>query len=308
MEVKIIGKSQRIKDNLEFIKKIADTNKTILIIGETGTGKELTVKKIHELSWRKNYPFIAINCASFPESLFEAELCGFERGAFTGAFKSKPGLLELAKEGTLFLDEIGELSLTLQVKLLRIIEGKEFRRIGDTESRQINARFIFATNKNLQEEVKSGNFRKDLYYRINVVRLYIPPLKERKSDIPLLVNHFLEVETAKSGIPKVFSTNALKKLIEYDFPGNIRELVNIIERACLLSQGKLVRETDVILDSEFSNLEQNHTVTPQKVRSLLEKNKWNKTKTARELGKSRRQFYRLLKKLNMDDCIQQNPR
>lgn len=306
-EIKIIGDSLVVKRKLEFIYKAAKSDKNVLVWGETGTGKDLTAKKLHELSDRKNKPFVTINCVNIPEVLFEAELFGYVRGAFTGAVKEKVGLLEIAKDGTIFLDEIGDLSLHFQAKILRIIEEKELRRVGDTILRKIYARFIFATNKNLHEEVKTGNFRKDLYYRINVVRLYIPPLKERKEDIPLLVEHILDRENNERRPKKEISNQALKKLMAYDYPGNIRELENIIEGACVFSERNILSEKDIIFDFDYwPSSNKNLRITPNQLRKTLERCRWNKTKAATEIGKSRRQFYRLLEKYRMEDCIKRN--
>lgn len=306
-EIKIIGKSLAIKRKMEFIYKLARSDKNVLIWGETGTGKDLAAKKLHELSDRRNKPFVAINCINIPEGLFEAELFGYVRGAFTGAIKEKVGLLEIAKDGIIFLDEVGDLSMHLQAKILRIIEEKELRRIGDTTLRRIYARFIFATNKNLFEEVEYGRFRKDLYYRINVVRLYIPPLKERKEDIPLLVEYILKRENNGRKLKKEISKRALEKLITHDFPGNIRELENIIERACVLSDNNILGEKDITFDYDFeSSSYKNLRITPIQLRKTLEKCRWNKTRAATEIGKSRRQFYRLLEKYQMEDCIRRN--
>jgi len=306
-EHKIIGSSLAIRRKLEFINKLAKTNKTVLIWGETGTGKDLTAKKLHELSERKNKPFVAINCVNIPEGLFESELFGYVKGAFTGAIKEKAGLLEIARDGTVFFDEIGELSLHLQVKILRTIEEKKLRRVGDTTLKKIYARFIFATNKNLCEEVKNGRFRKDLYYRINVLRLYIPPLKERKEDIPLLVEHILEGENNGKGPKKQISKDALDKLMTHDFPGNIRELENIIERAWILSESNIIGKKDIVFDFGLAPVsDKNLNITPHQLRRTLEKCRWNKTKAATEIGKSRRQFYRLLDKYQMKDCIRRN--
>jgi transcriptional regulator with PAS, ATPase and Fis domain len=194
-DTELVGTSSVIKRKLRFIHKVARSDKSVLILGETGTGKDLAAKRIHELSNRRNKPFVAINCTDIPEDLFEAELFGYVRGSFTGALNDKLGLLEVAKDGMIFLDEIGALSLHLQAKILRVIEKRELRRIGETTVRRIYARFIFATNKNLQEEVKGKRFRKDLYYRINVRKFYIPPLKEREEDIPVVVDHILSKES-----------------------------------------------------------------------------------------------------------------
>ncbi len=306
IETKIVGHSSALKKNLDFICKIAKSDKNVLILGETGTGKDLIARRLHELSSHRNKPFVAINCANIPEGLFETELFGHVRGAFTGAIKEKKGLFEAASGGTIFLDEIGDLSLHFQAKILRIIENKEIRRIGETTDRKISARFIFATNKNLYEEIGKGKFRKDLFYRINVASMIIPPLKERKEDIPLLIEYILKKKNRTEYLGKEISECAIKKLMAYEFPGNIRELENIVERACIISEGNIVTERDVKLDCAMSKLGRSTTMTPERLRRTLEKCKWNKTKAAMEIGKSRRQFYRLLEKFNMRDCIKKN--
>ena len=306
LKTKIVGNSLIIKQKLDFIHKFTKSDKNVLILGETGTGKDLTAKKLHELSDRRKKPFVALNCANIPEELFEAELFGYVRGAFTGAIKEKLGLLEVAKDGTVFLDEIGDLPLHLQAKILRIIEEREMRRIGDTVTRRIRARFVFASNKNLQEEVYNKRFRKDLYFRISVLMLYLPPLKERKGDITLLVEHILQREKKHGEPKKEISKGALKKLMAYDFPGNIRELENIVERACIFSEGKIVTERDIELDYDNPTFKKNLSITPWQLRKVLEKCRWNKTKTAVEIGKSRMQLYRLLDKYQMRDCIRRN--
>jgi len=287
------------------MNKIAKSDKSVLILGETGTGKDLTARKLHQVSSRQEKPFIAINCANIPEDLFEAELFGYARGAFTGAVRQKAGLLEIAQDGTVFIDEIGDLSLALQAKMLRMLEEKRLRRIGETSLRKINVRFIFATNKNLQQEVNRGKFRKDLYYRIYVIKLYLPPLRERREDIPLLIEHILTKENYR--IKKEISREALNKLMAYNFPGNIRELENIIERASILSDNDRITAKDIVFDYEYEiSPEKDWQITPWKLRKTLEKCRWNKTKAAVEIGKSRRQFYRLLEKYQMTDCIRKN--
>jgi transcriptional regulator with PAS, ATPase and Fis domain len=305
-DTEIIGKSAVIKRQLNFILKAAKSEKNVLILGETGTGKDLTAKKIHELSDRRDKPFVAVDCTNIPGELFEAELFGFARGSFTGALKDKMGLLEAARDGTIFLDEIGDLSLGLQAKILRTIEKRELRRIGETIFRRINARFIFATNRKLQEEVKKGTFRKDLYYRINVVRFYIPPLKERKEDIPLLVDHILEINRKTSEAKKKITQNAMGLLMKHDFPGNIRELENIIERACILSEGNIITDKEIRFNHETEEYKVNTDITPEKLRQVLENCRWNKTRAAVDIGKSRRQFYRLLEKHKLKDCARRN--
>jgi DNA-binding NtrC family response regulator len=198
------------------------------------------------------------------------------------------------------------LSLHLQAKILRVIEKRELRRIGETIVRRIYARFIFASNKNLQEEVKAGRFRKDLYYRINVVKFYVPPLKERKEDIPLLVDHILSKERADAKSKKMIYRETMKKLMAYNFPGNIRELENIVERACILSEGNILKGTDIKLDCDSKYCKQSMNITPDQLRKTLENCRWNKTRAANEMGKSRRQFYRLLEKYKMSDYIKKD--
>jgi len=291
------------KHQTEIISKVANCGKNVLILGETGTGKDFMAKRIHEMSEKKDKPFVAINCASIPEELFEAELFGYARGSFTGAIKEKQGLFEIAKDGTIFLDEIGELSSYLQAKILRVIEEREIRRVGEIVQRKVLARFIFATNKELHEEVRQGRFRKDLYFRISVVKFYLPPLRERKEQIPSLVCQILERENMKQRAKKEISSLALKKLMSYDFPGNIRELENILERAYIFSKKSRITALDIRLDSELGRSKRNIPLTSEQLIMALENCRWNKTKTAMKVGRSRRQLYRLLKKHNLADCI-----
>lgn len=287
----------------EIIKRIANSNKNVLILGETGTGKDYTAKVIHTLSPRRDAPFVAINCANIPESLFEAELFGYARGSFTGAVKEKEGLIEVAKEGTIFLDEIGELSPYLQAKILRVIEERQIWRIGETRRRKIQARFIFATNRELQEEIKLGRFRKDLYFRISVVKIILPPLRERKHEIPSLVKEILEKEGNKEGTRKGITAGAMKKLLKYHYPGNIRELENILERAILLTSGEIISEEHIRFEDEIERRKDEGGFSPERLRQILEYSQWNKTRAANLIGKSRRHFYRLLEKSGMTECI-----
>lgn len=303
MSVRIGGEDMDRREGMQVIEKAAGCDKNVLILGETGTGKDVAARRIHELGPRRAFPFVAVNCASLPDELVEAELFGYARGSFTGAVKEKEGLLEAAGKGTVFLDEIGELSFHLQAKVLRLIDKKEARRIGETAMRHVSARFIFSTNKDLQEEVKMGRFRSDLYFRVNVVRIRMPPLRERMDEIPLLAHQFLERENARGNARKDLSPDALKKLMNYDFPGNIRELENIIERAFILCEGEIIRDGDLRLEGEDCLLENTGQVTPESLRRALSSCRWNKTRTASEIGKSRRQLYRLLEKYRMDDCI-----
>lgn len=242
----IIGKSPQLKGIIDEVKKIADTKSNVLLLGETGTGKELFARVIHHNSSRRDKPFIPINCSVIPENLLESELFGHLKGAFTGAVTSKKGLFEEADGGTLFLDEIGEISPHLQIKLLRVLEDQIIRPIGSTKSSQIDVRIIAATNKDLESTVKSGDFREDLYYRINTITLKIPSLRERKEDIPLLVKEFLdrysrELQRPVGGV----SDEALSKMVDYSWPGNIRELLNVIERAILISEKDSIDVSDL---------------------------------------------------------------
>lgn len=242
----IIAKSHQMLEIFQLIKKVADYNTTILITGGSGTGKELVARALHYNGNRKDKPFIAVNCGAIPENLLESELFGHVKGAFTDAVRNKNGLFEEADGGTIFLDEIGELPKDLQVKLLRVIQEGELRRVGDSKSRKIDVRIIAATAKDLMEEIKKDNFREDLFYRLNVVPIKIPPLRERQGDIPLLVNHFMERYAKKFGkAVKNISDMAMNLLMSYAWPGNVRELENIIERAVILEDTEVIREENL---------------------------------------------------------------
>jgi len=246
-----IGKSKPIRDVFEMIRKVAPANATVLIEGESGTGKELVAKSIHFNSPRRNKPFIAVNCSALAESLLESELFGHEKGAFTGAAARKKGRFELADSGTLFLDEIGELSQNLQVKLLRVLQEKTFELVGGTRPISADIRIIAATNKNLKEEMISGRFREDLFYRLNVVRIVLPPLKQRKEDIRLLVDHFIEkyASERKVDVPvKGVDQEVDRLFFEYSWPGNVRELENLIERVMILCPNDTVGVSDLPMD------------------------------------------------------------
>ena len=236
----IVGRHGRMEELFKTVRKVAPTNSTVLILGESGTGKELFARSIHYASPRKNRPFFAINCASIPESLLESELFGYEKGAFTGAMTRHIGLIEQANGSTLFLDEVGDLSLNTQAKLLRAIQEKEVRRIGGTEQIKLDVRIIAATNKKLEEEISKGRFREDLYYRFNVITFTIPPLRERVTDIPILVEHFLKKLNEGSGRKKGFAHEALQSLMSYNWPGNVRQLESVIERACIMCDEEAV--------------------------------------------------------------------
>jgi len=242
----IIGKSKGMKEIFKVVKQIADSKSTVLIMGDSGTGKELISRAVHYNSNRKNYPFVTINCAAIPETLIESELFGHEKGAFTNAIEKKLGRFEVAHQGTLFLDEIGELSLTTQAKILRFLEEKEFNRVGGSKTIKVDVRLITATNRDLNQLIKKGGFREDLYYRINVVPIVIPPLRERKEDIPSLIDHFINkfnVENNKNvkGIRK----EALELMMNYEWPGNVRELENLIERVIALTYNEYIQADEI---------------------------------------------------------------
>lgn len=237
----IIGRSPAMRRLFSLLPKIARAESNVLITGESGTGKELVARAIHRLSPRKDKPFVVVNCAGIPATLLESELFGYRAGAFTGAKYDKPGLFARAHGGTIFLDEIGDLPPDLQVKLLRVVEYKTFTPLGSSQEVQVDVRIISATNRDLEEEVREGRFREDLYFRLNVLSVHLPPLRERREDIPLLVQHFLEKYSRKMGKSGLgISDYALKALMEYDFPGNVRELENIIERSVALESGPLI--------------------------------------------------------------------
>lgn len=244
----IIGNSKEILKVYGIIKKVADTTANVLILGESGTGKELVAKAIHDNSPRKNMPFVVINCGGIPENLLESELFGYMKGSFTGAYLDKPGLFEIARGGTIFLDEISELPPALQVKLLRVVQEKTFRRIGGAENMKVDVRIISATHQSLEKRVKEGAFREDLFYRLNVIPIHIPPLRKRKEDIPLLTKYFIEKYSSEFGKEiKTMSAYALELLMDYQFPGNIRELENIIERSIVMEQSNIILPENLVL-------------------------------------------------------------
>ncbi|MEM3427918.1 MAG: sigma-54 dependent transcriptional regulator [Nitrososphaerales archaeon] len=236
----IIGKHGKMVELFKIVKKIAPTNSTVLIYGESGTGKELFARCIHFNSPRRDRPFFAINCAAIPETLLESELFGYEKGAFTGAYTRHIGLLEQANGSTLFLDEVADLSLSTQAKLLRALQEKEIRRIGGEEIIKLDVRIIAATNKRLEDEIKKGRFREDLFYRLNVIAFTIPPLRERATDIPLLVDHFLKRLNLTHGQNKTISNEAVRVLMDYHWPGNVRQLESVIERAYIMCDGDVI--------------------------------------------------------------------
>jgi DNA-binding NtrC family response regulator len=306
---RIIGESKEMHHLINLAIRSAKSDSNILIEGETGTGKELIAEFIHRNSERNDKPFVVINCASLPDQLIESELFGHEKGAFTDAKSSKQGLVEIADGGTLFLDEIGEMSLTLQPKLLRFLENGEYRRVGGVANFHSNVRVIGATNKNLLEESEKKIFRRDLLFRLNVITLTIPPLKERGEDILLLANHFL---AKKSPIrdPKKLSAAAEKALLQYKFPGNVRELEHVIERAIIFAENNTIQVEDLNLPNSFRSEQQNATeLTPDTFlmedverihfKKALDYHGWNRENTARALGISQKTLYSKIIKYNL---------
>ncbi|MCD6079917.1 MAG: sigma-54-dependent Fis family transcriptional regulator, partial [Candidatus Omnitrophica bacterium] len=241
----MVGKSSAMLEVYSLIKKVAGTDFNVLITGESGSGKELCARAIHCLSRRAAKPFISVACSAIPDTLLEAELFGYEKGAFTGAEKSKSGKFELGNKGTIFLDEIGDMPLFTQAKILRVLQEKEIERLGSEKTVKVDVRIISATNVDLAQAVKEGRFREDLYYRLNVFRIHLPPLRERKEDIPLLVLHFLKKYSLRDRVIQAISIEALEKLINYDWPGNVRELENVIQRAIILTRGNILESSHI---------------------------------------------------------------
>ena len=310
---KIIGNSKKMQEVFELVNKVADTNASVLIIGESGTGKEGIAASIHNKSSRNNKPFITVNCGAIPETLIESELFGYEKGAFTGANARKAGRFDRAQGGTLFLDEIGELSLPLQVKILRVLQEKEFERVGGSEVIKSDVRIIAATNRDLEKMVEKGEFREDLLYRLKVIPVYLPPLRERKEDIPLLVEYFIDKYSKEVNKVKfTMERETLDLLKGYDFPGNIRELENLIERLVILSPDPVIgpsllpkeilkeafsgKKEDFILPEEGINLEK---VEESFVRQALMMAKGNQTHAAKLLGLSRHALIYRMEKFNL---------
>jgi two-component system response regulator AtoC len=284
--------------------RIAMTDSTCIINGESGVGKEVVVDLLHSLSYRKNNPLIKVNCAAIPETLLESELFGYEKGAFTGAYQRKIGKFEMANKGTIFLDEIGDIPLVLQSKLLRVLQEREIERLGGIHTVKVDVRIITATNKNLDEEVKKGNFREDLYYRLNVVNIRVPPLRERKEDVLLLIDFFLKKYNAKhKKNVKGVTREVRDMLMKYDYPGNVRELENITERAVVLTRGDYVSKEDLPAFSGETKdlLEKNmketvETIERNMILDALIGSEWVQTKAASILGLSERMLRYKIKK------------
>lgn len=298
----IIGQSEPVKQMLSEVERVAQSNASVIITGESGTGKELIAKAIHSNSSRRFFPLVTVHCGALTESLLESELFGHEKGAFTGAVYNRKGRFEMADSGTIFLDEIATISTKMQVELLRVLESKTFVRVGGNKTISSDFRVICATNRDLKKMVQEGSFREDLYYRLNVVNIRVPPLRERNDDIPLLVNYFIEkyctsMSRSKVGIDK----SAMSRLQEYDFPGNVRELENIIERAIVVGNGKEIKLKDLPLSKEVSAIktESLDELEKQHIMQILSKYTWNISRTAKALSIDRVTLYNKIKKYNL---------
>jgi len=314
MERTLVGDSKKMKEVFQFLGRVAPSEATVLIYGESGTGKELAARAIHRKSPRSGKAFMAINCAAIPETLLESELFGHEKGAFTGAAAQRKGRLEMADGGVVFLDEIGELAPALQVKLLRVLQEREFERLGGTRPIRVDIRLIAATNRNLEEFVKSGGFRQDLYFRLNVVNLTMPPLRERKEDIQLLASFFVHKLSKKSGMPpKPVSREALAVLANYDWPGNVRELENVIERALVLGTSDMILPEDLpeaLLEREpapgVDEAKYHAAVKDLKkrlIRNAIDEANGNFTEAAHALGVHPNYLHRLIRNLEIRESL-----
>jgi len=314
----IIGTSNEMKKIFELIKKVAKSDSTVLITGESGTGKELIARAIYSRSHRAKKPFMPIDCTALPETLLESELFGHVKGSFTGAILTKPGLLEIANGGTLFLDEIGNMNLYIQGKLLRVIQEREFTPVGGTVRKKVDIRIITSTNRNLEKMIEEGKFRKDLFYRLNIVPIYVPPIRERKSDIPTLVYYFIDKFNKKSSKNTIsISPNAMKLFTEYEWPGNVRELENIIERLIVTSNGDAIHsehlpsniyhDRKIVEQVPKNNEELKHIkrAAKEKLFREIERNfileslkryNWNITRAAKDVGLQRSNFQAMMKK------------
>jgi Nif-specific regulatory protein len=314
----LIGESPKMKEVYQFLARVAPTDSNVLLQGESGTGKELAARAIHRNSPRSSKPFVAINCAVIPEGLLESELFGHERGAFTGAVAQKKGRLEIANGGVVFLDEIGELAPALQVKLLRVLQEREFERVGGMRPISVDLRVIAATNQDLAQAVKTGAFRKDLYYRLNVLSLIMPPLRERREDIPVLADYFVTKYVKKLNTKtRRISPEAVARLVNYDWPGNVRELENVIESALVLSVSDVIQPEDLpesILEKEIASASKGakyHTqlreLKKQLILDALGETKLNYTEAAELLGVHVNYLHRLIRNLDLKDALHTSP-
>lgn len=312
MDTLLVGTSKSFSSVLELIAKVKDCDTPVFIWGESGTGKELVARTIHQSGTRRSGKFVVINCSAIPEHLMESELFGYVRGAFTGAIRDKPGLIEEAEGGTFFLDEIGDLYPSLQAKLLRLFEEKEIRRIGENRTRHIGVRFISATNKNIEEEIERGNFRKDLYYRLKIITIELSPLRERKKDILFLLNHFIEKYCKEIKRERhSFSPLALELLINYSWPGNVRELQNEIQRCLILcDEGEFIKEEHLsskinprrerCVESSENFFRAKSEFEKRFINQALARYNYNRAKTAEEIGLSRQGLFKLIKKYEIE--------
>jgi DNA-binding NtrC family response regulator len=303
----IVYASEKMHEIMSLIVRVAKTDSTCMVHGESGVGKEIVANLLHELSDRKDEPLVKVNCSAIPDTLLESELFGYERGAFTGAYQKKMGRFEIANKGTIFLDEIGDVPLSLQPKLLRVLQEREIERLGGLRPIKVDVRIIAATNKNLEEEVKQGRFREDLYYRLNIVRIEIPPLRERKEDIPLLFDFFVKKfnERHRKSI-KGLSREARDVLIKYDYPGNVRELENIIERATVLARGEYLTRADLAVfgGGELPEIDGSmkavvEGMEKRMITEALVSSNWVQTKAAESIGISERMLRYKMKKLGI---------
>lgn len=307
----LMGNSPEMIQLKRLVERVADTDSTILIQGESGTGKELVAKAIHQLSRRADQPFITINCATLPEALLESELFGHVKGSFTGAVKDKEGLFQVANQGTFFMDEVGVTTPAIQVKLLRVLEERQFTPVGGTKPVEVDVRLIAATNTNLEEEVKIGNFRSDLYYRLNVIPIQIPPLRERKGDTELLIRYFVKKYCDKLGVEeKEIASESLQSLVSYSWPGNVRELENTIERAVLLTSEKVINQNSLpqnvvenrplgLVKSTEPEIPTLETIEKAYILWVLNQTDWQKTKAAQFLGIDTSTLYRKIERYNL---------
>ena len=301
----IIGRSEAMQEVFSMIKAVTDTNATVLITGETGTGKELVARAIHSNSSQRYGPFVATSCGALPETLLESELFGYEKGAFTGADRTKKGRFELAHGGTLFLDEVGDISMKTQIRLLRVLQEKSFSRLGGTEQIKVDVRLVSATNRDLVAAIEEGSFRSDLYYRLNVVSIQLPPLRERIDDVPLLAAHFINKYNVEFN--KKFDRvdrKAMDFMLDYHWPGNVRELENVIERALVIDQGPQMK----VKHLPFCDIESPLTEEPRSlqevershIEKMLQRNDWNIAKTARLLNIDRSTLHKKIKKFGLE--------
>ena len=315
-----VGVSPAMQRLNKMIRKVAPSRASVLLLGESGTGKTLTARIIHELSHRRRNPFTKVNCASLPDNLIESELFGHEKGAFTGATSQKKGRLEEADSGTVFLDEIGELPLAVQAKLLRFLQERDFERLGSTQTRKVDVRIIAATNMDLNEAVAEGRFRSDLFYRLNVFPIAIPPLRKRKADLPLLIEYFTKKTSREYGEQFAFSEDCMEILSSYDWPGNVRELENLIERMAIMAETPVIdtkmlpsylfrrSEGHALAASESNGQSQLEIMEKETLLSSLARNDWVQQKAAREIGLTLRQMGYRVKKYNLGDIIRENKR